>query len=202
MKLLQSTVTALRAHGFDAYAVEDESAAVTLALSFLREGESVTWGGSETIRKVGLTEAVKQAGLRVYDRDGVPPAERATFMREHYFSDWFFMSANAVTQTGELLNMDGIGNRVASLTFGPKNVLVLVGRNKIVGDVEEGILRVRNLAAPKNAQRFDIKTPCRQTGECADCLCPDTICASLVRTRFCRPLGRIRIILIDRDLGY
>ena len=120
----------------------------------------------------------------------------------YFFSDWYFMSSNAVTEDGTLLNLDGLGNRVASLIFGPDKVLVVVGVNKITSDINEAYRRVREVASPRNAQRFDIGTPCKKTGKCADCLSPDTICCSMVHTRYCKVPGRITVILVDESLGY
>ena len=198
----ERTLNALKKRGFDTYAVTTAQEANALVLSLIEKGESVTFGGSATIKEIGLIEALKNEGHLVFDRNDVPREARAEFAKEHFFSDWYLMSSNAITEDGELLNLDGIGNRVASLVFGPKNVIVIVGRNKIVPDMDAAYTRVRTVAAPKNAQRFSITTPCKKTGECADCFSPETICASFVRTRFCRPLHRIRVILIDGDFGY
>ena len=200
-KLLK-TVQALKKRGFDAYACENAKEAIKIACGLLSEGESITWGGSKTIRDMGLTEYVKGKSYAVFDRDELPREERAAFAREHYFADWYFTSSNAVTEGGELLNLDGIGNRVASMIWGPKNVLVIAGINKIVPTLSDAYRRVREVAAPKNAQRFDIDTPCKKTGKCADCLSPDTICAQMVHLRVSKPQGRIRVILVDEELGY
>ena len=200
--ILIRTRDALLRRNFDAYAVESADEARALILSWIGKTESVTWGGSATIAEIGLVSALKEGGYLVYDRDEVSPKERADFAKEHFFSDWFLMSANAITEEGELLNLDGNGNRVASLIFGPKNVVVVAGINKITPDIETAYARVRQVAAPRNAQRFDINTPCKKTGKCADCLSPDTICASLVRTRFSRQKGRVKVILIDEEYGF
>lgn len=201
-ELLTKTAEALRAHGFDAYTVNTGVEACALALSFIEKWESVTWGGSASIAEIGLTAALKTGGYLAYDRESVPPAERNDFAKAHYFSDWYLMSANGISATGELVNIDGNGNRVASLVFGPRNVLVIAGRNKIAPDIEAALARARTVAAPRNAGRFPIKTPCKATGACADCLSPDTICAQLLRTRVCKPRGRIKIILVDEELGF
>ena len=200
--LLTKTAAALKKRGFDAYTADTAKDAVALVLSLIEKGESVTFGGSATLKEMGVIDALKTAGHLVYDRNDVPSEERAEFAKAHFFTDWYLMSSNAVTEEGELLNLDGIGNRVASLVFGPKNVVVIAGRNKIVPDMDAAYTRVRTVAAPKNAQRFPIQTPCKKTGECGDCFCPETICASFVRTRFCRPPRRVRVILVDGDFGY
>ena len=200
--LLLKTAEALKKRGFDAYAVECREDALRLALSLLTKGSSITWGGSMTIRDIGLTDAVKGKDFVVYDRDELPHEARAAFAKEHYFSNWYFTSSNAITESGELLNLDGIGNRVASMIWGPENVLVVAGINKIVPTLSDAYTRVREVAAPKNAQRFDIKTPCKKTGKCEDCISPDTICAQMVHLRVSKPKGRIRVILVDESLGY
>ncbi len=201
-QLLLKTAEALKKRGFDAYAVKCREDAVHLALSLLTKGCSITWGGSMTIRDIGLTDAVKGKDFVVYDRDELPHEARMAFAKEHYFSDWYFTSSNAITESGELLNLDGIGNRVASMIWGPENVLVVAGINKIVPTLFDAYTRVREIAAPKNAQRFDIKTPCKKTGKCEDCISPDTICAQMVHLRVSKPKGRIRVILVDENLGY
>ncbi len=199
---IERTLTALKKRGFDAFYAENAKEASALVLSLIAKGESVTFGGSATIKEIGLIDALKNEGHCVFDRNDVPREARAEFAKAHFFTDWYLMSSNAVTEEGELLNLDGIGNRVASLVFGPKNVVVIAGRNKIVPDMDAAYTRVRTVAAPKNAQRFPIQTPCKKTGECGDCFCPETICASFVRTRFCRPPRRVRVILVDGDFGY
>ena len=201
-QLLLKTADALKTKGFEAFIAESREDVIRLATSLLSEGCSITWGGSKTIRDIGLTEAVKRKGYLVYDRDELPREARMAFAKEHYFSDWYFTSSNAITEDGELLNLDGIGNRVASMIWGPANVLVVAGVNKIVPTLTDAYKRVREIAAPKNAQRFDIETPCKKTGKCANCLSPDTICAQMVHLRVCKPKGRIRVILIDEELGY
>lgn len=200
--ILMRTRDALLRRNFEAYAVKSAEEALALILPMIGKDESITWGGSVTISQIGLISALKENGYLVFDREDVPSSDRTAFAKEHFFSDWFLMSSNAITEDGELLNLDGIGNRVASLIFGPRNVIVVAGVNKITPDMDAAYARVRQVAAPKNAQRFDIATPCKKTGRCADCLSPDTICASLVRTRFSRQKGRIKVILIDGEYGF
>ena len=202
IELLNKTADAFSRRGFDAYVAKNSEEAQKIVLRLISKGESITWGGSATLASLGLPALLKREGHTVFDREEVSPAERNAFSRQHFFSDWFLMSANAVTEDGELFNIDGNGNRVASLIFGPKNVIVLVGRNKITPDLPAAETRAREVAAPRNATRFPITTPCKKSGSCADCLSPDTICASFVRTRFCKPKGRIKVILIDEDLGF
>jgi hypothetical protein len=113
----------------------------------------------------------------------------------------FIMSSNAITEDGQLFNIDGKGNRVAALIYGPENVIIIAGMNKVVQDMDAAYKRVRGYAAPANAQRFDLDTPCKKIGECADCLSASTICAQFVQTRICKPAGRIKVVLIGEELG-
>lgn len=198
----ETVVQNLQKRHFAVFTAKTKEEATALALSLIPKGSSVTWGGTMTLHEIGLSAALKAEDYRVFDRDTVPPEEKQAFMEAHFFSDWFIMSANAITMDGELLNMDGRGNRVAAMIYGPKNVLVIAGKNKLVKDYEAALRRVREYAAPKNAARFPIKTPCKQSGSCADCLSPDSICSNLVRTRLCFPEKRIKIILVDEALGY
>ena len=202
-KLGESVVKALRARHFEAVYCENADEARAEAFSRIPAGSSVFWGGSMTIRDIGLTGALKAAGDReIYDRETVPPAERMAYLQEHYFSDFFLGSANALTEDGILLNMDGSGNRVAAMIWGPKKVILLVGINKVVKDFDAGIARVRSTAAPINAQRFDIDTPCKKSGRCADCKSPDSICDTFTVMRLCKPAGRITVILFGENYGY
>ncbi len=198
----ESVVAALRRRHFAADYCDTAAEAVALALTYIPKGASVTFGGSVTIRDTGLIAALRDGDRAVHDRDRVPPEERTAFMQAHYFSDWFLSSANAISEDGVIYNMDGLGNRVASLIFGPKNVLLLVGINKLARDGAAAVARVRGTAAPINAQRFDIKTPCKQSGCCADCKSPDSICCTLTAMRICRPAGRIRVILFGEEVGF
>ena len=193
---------ALDARHFDAQYCETAEEAIGAALRLIPEKSSVTFGGSMTIRDMGLVAALKARDYRVFDRDEVPPAERAAFVREHFFSDFYLSSANAVSEDGVNYNMDGMGNRVASLIYGPREVILMVGINKIERDGASAVARVRGTAAPINAQRFDIDTPCRKTGCCADCRAVDSICCTLTAMRVCRPKGRIHVIVFGESYGY
>ncbi len=198
----EQVVKALKERFFDAYYCETSESAVKTALSLIPEKSSVTWGGSMTIRDIGLTDALKNGDYLVYDRDEAPPEKRADFVREHFFSDFFLTSSNAITQDGILYNIDGMGNRVASMIYGPKNVIAVIGINKIVKDEPSAVSRMRSTAAPINAQRFDIDTPCKKTGKCENCKSGDSICSYLVATRLCKPKNRIKVIIVGESLGY
>lgn len=188
---------------FEAYYCADKASALAKALELIPAEHVVSWGGSVSIAEIGLLEAVKKRNP-VIDRDtATTPEERVELMRQALLCDTFLMSANAISKDGQLVNIDGNGNRCAALIYGPKQVIVIVSVNKIAGTVETAIDRARNAAAPINAQRFPgLKIPCAKTGVCADCMSPETICCQFVITRHCRPQGRIKVILVGESLGF
>ena len=198
----ESVVKALKERYFDALYCESSSDAINAVLSMIPEKSSITWGGSMTIRDIGLTERLKAGDYTVYDRDEAKPEERAEFAKKHFFSDFYLTSTNALTEDGILFNIDGMGNRVASMIYGPKNVIVVVGVNKIVKNLDTAVSRARSIAATTNAQRFNIDTPCKKTGKCADCKSSDCICSYMVATRMSNPHGRIKVIIVGEDLGF
>ena len=155
-----------------------------------------------TVEALGIQDALRRRGQPLLDRDAVPAEEREEIMRRAQSCDVFLMGSNAITEDGMLFNIDGLGNRVAALCYGPKSVIVVAGMNKVVPDLAAAYSRVRHCAAPINAQRFGLKTPCAVTGQCADCFSPDTICNAMVATRGCRPAGRVKVILVGEDLGF
>ncbi len=200
-KLGESVVQALHGRYFEAAYFDTAAEAVAAAAALIPAGSSVTFGGSASIWESGLVPALIP-GRQIWDRSTVPAEERTAFVQAHYFSDWYLSSTNALTEDGVLVNMDGMGNRVASLIYGPRQVLILVGINKVTRDVDSAIARVRGTAAPINAQRFPLQTPCHKTGRCADCRFPDSICASMSIMRLCRPAGRIHVFLVGETLGF
>ena len=141
-------------------------------------------------------------GVGQDQRTHLQAAFQQALMRQALTCGTFIMSSNAISADGQLVNIDGNANRVAALCFGPESVLVIAGMNKVMGDLDSAIARARQVAAPANAQRFDIKTPCAVTGSCGDCTSPDCICCQMVITRACRPAGRIKVILVGEDLGF
>ncbi|MBQ1959204.1 MAG: lactate utilization protein, partial [Firmicutes bacterium] len=184
---------ALNKRGFDAYYVSTAEEAKAKALELIPEGSVVSWGGSITVDQIGLKEEVLNK-FSVINRDAAKsPEERMELMRQALTCDTFLMSANAITEDGQLVNIDGNGNRVAALCFGPKEVIVVAGMNKVVGSLEDAWDRARNYAAPVNAQRFELPTPCGKTGLCADCKNSSTICTHFVVTRMGKN-GRIKVI--------
>ena len=193
----------LQGRGFAAYYCESKEEALKKALELIPEESTISWGGCKSAEEIGLITAVREGNYKVLDRDTTQtPEERFAMMKAALTCNVFITGTNAITETGELVNIDGIGNRVAAITFGPDSVIVIAGMNKLVPTVMDAATRARNTAAPINAQRFDIKTPCKIDGVCHDCNSPDCICNYIVRTRRCKPEGRIKVILVGDVLGF
>ena len=193
---------ALNKRHFEAYYVSTKEDAVKKILEIIPSNHSVAWGGTMTMDQLGLKDKLSAAGYTLIDRDkGATLEEREKIMHEALNCGSFIMSSNAITEDGQLFNIDGKGNRVAALIYGPQNVIIIAGMNKVVQNMDAAYDRVRGYAAPANAQRFDIDTPCKKIGECADCLSSSTICAQFVTTRICKPAGRIKVVLIGEELG-
>ena len=203
-KLGPKVVKALQSRFFEAWYFSDSAEAVEKVFSLIPKTDTVSWGGSQTTADLNLTKLAAEKGYKVIDRDkAASPAERMEMMRQALLCDTFLTSTNALTEDGQMVNVDGNGNRVAAMTFGPKQVIVVAGMNKVVQTVMDAYTRARTIAAPANTQRFaTLKTPCIETGACADCLSPDCICSYIVRTRICKPAGKIKVILIGKDLGF
>jgi L-lactate utilization protein LutB len=207
-KRLGDLKEALEANNFEVFIVDNAAGAGKVVEEEILPkvaAKSVSWGGSMTFTATGLYEALKDnAGLEVldtYDKN-ITPEENLELRRRSLLVDLFFTGANAVTETGTLVNLDMIGNRVCGLTFGPRHVVVLVGRNKIVPDIEEAMFRIKNYAAPVNAMRLGKKTPCAETSYCQECKSPERICNTWTITEKSFPKGRIRVVLINEDLGF
>ena len=202
-KIGKKVCEALNSRGFSAFYCNTKQDALIKALSFIPEGKTVSWGGCKSAEEIGLIEAVKNGNYTVLDRaTAQTPEERQQIMKQALTCDVFLTGTNAITETGELVNIDGMGNRVAAMTYGPDSVIVIAGMNKLVPNVMDAANRARTTAAPINAQRFDIKTPCKIDGACHDCNSPDCICNYIVRTRRCNPAGRIKVILVGESLGF
>ena len=199
----ETLIKNLDKRGMEAYYVDNKDDALKMALRFVTPGSSVSWGGSMSINEIGLIPALKAWDCTVLDRT-VPKTEeeKKEFFAKVAVCDYYFMSTNAITMDGELVNIDGTGNRVASLIFGPSNVVIIAGMNKVADNLESAVDRARNTAAPMNTIRLDRKTPCTQVGRCMDCMSPDCICNQFVVTRRSTPAGRIKIILVGEELGY
>ena len=190
--------------GMEAYYCEDCKSAVELAMKLMKEGGTVGMGGTETVKEMGLLDAVKATkNLEFIDRDAAKtPEEKKEIFFKTMQADYFLMSSNAITIDGELVNIDGNGNRVACLIHGPEQVIVLAGMNKVVDDVDSGIERIGIHAAPPNVARLGTRTPCAALGHCGDCHSEDCMCCQIVITRHSRHKGRIKVILIGEELGF
>jgi len=192
----------LKSRHFDAYYCATRGEALKTALELIPEGASVGWGGAMSAQQIGLLDAVRSGDFRALDRETCTTAEeRDAIARECMFSDIFITGANALSMDGEMVNIDGMGNRVAAIVYGPKSVLVIAGMNKVEDTLQAAVNRARTVAAPSNQQRFLLNNPCTETGKCADCKSKTCICNQILITRHCRPEGRIRFILVGDDLG-
>ena len=202
--IAEQVIKNLKKRHMDGYYCKTPQEAVSLASSLMAAGSSVTWGGCMTMKEIGLLDEIKSRhDLVVMDRaDAKTPDEVDALYRKAFSADTFIMSTNAITLDGELLNIDGTGNRVAALIYGPKQVLVIAGMNKVCKDLDEAMTRVRNIASPPNCIRLDKKTPCASTGVCGDCLSADCICNQIVTTRNSRDPQRIKVILVEGSWGF
>lgn len=199
----KSIIHKLAARKMEGYYCPDKECAKAKVLELIGPNKKVvTYGGSMSLDEVGLKEAVEEAGHDLLRREKyVTPEEKRECFAKQTLADVFMMSTNAITLDGELVNIDGSGNRVACLSFGPNEVIVVAGMNKVVSNVEEGIARSRNFAAPPNTVRLGCDTPCAKIGQCGNCL-NDTICCQIVVTRASRVPGRIKVVLVGEELGY
>ena len=195
-------VNHLKNRHFDAYYCETKEQALQKALELIPVGSTVGWGGALSSEQIGLLDAVRAGAYRPFDRDlCTTPEEREECMRNCLLSDVFITGANAISMDGQMVNIDGNGNRVAAIVYGPKEVIVIAGMNKVVDTLDAAITRARTVAAPMNQQRFQLPNPCTVTGTCADCKSQTCICNQILITRHCRPVGRIKFILVGEELG-
>lgn len=198
--LAQKVIKGLESRNMTGYYAASKEEAVKKALELIPEGSSVTMGGAMSAHEVGLVDVLKSGNYNFIDRDAYEDKRAAMLMA--YDADVFLASANAMTEDGVIVNIDGNSNRVSAIAQGPKKVVFIVGMNKICDDVDGAMKRARNVAAPINAQRFGLSTPCSKTGSCMNCKSPDTICCQILITRFSRHEGRIHVILVNDNLGF
>lgn len=192
----------LRSRHFEAYYCPDKASALEKALELIPEGASVGWGGAMTCSQIGLLDALRQGKYRLFDRERCEtPEQKAQAERDSFCADVFLTGANALSLDGQMVNIDGAGNRVAAIVYGPKKVLVVAGMNKVADTLEEAVRRARSVAAPMNQQRFLLNNPCTVTGVCGDCKSETCICNQILITRHCRPVGRIQFIIVGEELG-
>ena len=193
----------LESRNMEAYFVKTKEEALKKALELIPEGSSISWGGTASAKEIGLLDAVHEGNYEVYDREEAQTPElKNEIAHKALDCDFFIGSTNALAENGVMINIDGNANRVAAFAFGPKNVLLIVGMNKVVKSEEDAMSRARNEAAPINAQRFGLDTPCSKNGMCYDCKSPDCICCQILITRYSRVAKRIKVILVDENLGF
>lgn len=198
-KLAQKVIKGLESRNMTGYYAADKEEALKKALELIPEGSTVTMGGAMSALEIGLVDALVNGNYDFLDRNKMEPREA---LLKGYDADFFLTSANAMTEDGIMVNIDGNANRVSYIANGPKKVIAIVGMNKICDDIDGAMKRARNIAAPTNAQRFEINTPCKKTGSCANCKSPDTICCQFLITRYSRHAGRIHVILVNDFLGF
>ncbi|MBQ7669562.1 MAG: lactate utilization protein [Clostridia bacterium] len=199
-KLSSKLIKGLESRNMSGFYAADKEEALKIALSLIPEGSTVTMGGCMSAVEIGLVDAVKNGNYKFLDRNAYSDRRRA--MLDAYDADVFLTSANAITEDGIIVNIDGNANRVSAIANGPKKVIFIVGINKVCADLDSAMKRARNVAAPINAQRFGLSTPCSKTGSCFDCKSPDTICCQFLITRFSRHEGRMHVILVNDYLGF
>jgi len=202
-KLGPKVVKALETRHFEAWYFDESAQGVEQVFALIPSGSTISWGGSVTVSALGLKELAVEKGYPVIDRDkATNPEERNELMHRALLCDTFLVSSNGISEDGQLVNIDGGGNRVAAMIYGPRQVIVVAGMNKVAKTLEDAWVRARTIAAPANRLRLPPgKTPCQETGSCGNCILSDSICSFLVTTRICRPVGRIKVILIGKDLG-
>ena len=201
--LAKTVISNLEKRQIAGYYASDRAEALKTLLSLIPDGSAVGYGGSMSLADIGAFEALSSGKYDLIVRENAKtPEEFEELFRRILFCDVFLMSSNAVTVDGQLVNVDGRGNRVAFLTYGPKSVILVCGINKVVADVDAALKRIKTLAAPMNAVRLSRNTPCAATGICGDCQSPDCICASTVITRRSHTKHRIKVILVGEELGY
>ena len=198
--LAQKVIKGLKSRNMTGYYAKDKEAALKLALDLIPEGSTVTMGGAMSAHEIGLVKTLKEGNYNFIDRDDYEDKRQAALLA--YDADVFLSSTNAMTEDGILVNIDGNSNRVSAIAHGPKKVVMIVGMNKVCSDVDGALKRARNVAAPINAQRFAITTPCTQTGSCMNCKSADTICCNFLITRYSRHTDRIHVILVNESLGF
>lgn len=198
--LAQKVIKGLESRNMSGYYAEDREAALKIALSLIPEGSTASMGGGMSVEEIGLVKVLKEGNYRFIDRNEYEDKRAAMLLA--YDADVFLSSCNAITEDGVLVNIDGNANRVSAIANGPKKLVMIVGMNKVCCDVDGAMKRARNVAAPCNAQRFGLSTPCAKTGSCMNCKSPDTICCQFLITRYSRHTGRIHVILVNDNLGF
>lgn len=196
-------VKALESRNMEAYYVHTKEEALAKALELIPEESTISWGGTMSAREIGLTDALHAGNYEVYDRDLKETREEKEEVAHQALNcDFFIGSTNAISEDGIMVNIDGNANRVAAFAYGPKNVLLIVGMNKVVKTEADAMSRAKNEAAPINAQRFGVSTPCVKNGSCFECKMPECLCCQILITRYSKVAKRTKVILVDENLGF
>lgn len=198
--LAKKVISGLESRNMKGYYAQSKEEALKIALSLIPKKSKIAMGGALSAHEIGLVDELKHGDYNFIDRDKA--VDKRAAMLEGYDADFFLSSANAITEDGVLVNIDGNANRVSAIAQGPKKVLFIIGMNKVCDDVDGAMKRARNVAAPINAQRFGLSTPCAKTGSCMNCKSPDTICCQFLITRFSRHADRISVIMVNDELGF
>lgn len=202
-KKAENIIKNFEKRNIEGYYFASAAEAVEKILEIIEEDSSVSWGGSMTLEEIGIFEKLENRNLKLFDRAKAKNLkEKEDIYHRALNVDYYLMSSNAITQSGKLVNIDGRGNRLAALIYGPKNVIIAAGMNKVVIDEETALKRVKNQAAPANVTRLNKNTPCSKTAHCHECQVDDTICCQTVVTRRSGSKNRIKVILIGEELGY
>jgi len=201
---VKRTIENLEKNNMNGYYVQTEEEALDIIKGLISEGDTVAVGGSMTLFETGVIELLRSGKYNFLDRykEGLSPSDMKEIYRKSFFADAYFTGTNAITESGELYNVDGNGNRVAAMLYGPDKVIVVAGRNKIVKDIDQAILRVKETAGPANNVRLNRANPCTKTGCCMDCKQEGRICNEYTVIRRQGVKGRIHVIIINKDLGY
>lgn len=198
--LAEQMIKKMAARNISGYYAQTKEEAVKIALSLIPENSTIARGGSMSVEECGLSDALTKGNYQYWNREVMEDKRAAMLLA--YDADFYIGSTNAITEDGILVNIDGNANRVSAMAYGPRKVILVVGMNKVAHDLDSAMKRARNEAAPINAQRFGLKTPCSQTGRCMDCIIPDTICCQFLITRYSKQPGRLHVILVNEDLGF
>lgn len=203
-KRIEKTINNLEKNNMNGYFVQDEQEAIKKIKEILKKDDIVTVGGSMTLFEIGAIELLRNGDYEFLDRyaPDLAPEEIKEIFRKGFFADCYLTSSNAITEQGELYNIDGVGNRVASMLYGPDKVIVVVGRNKITADLEDAITRVDAISRPANNVRLNTKNPCVQSGFCSECTSSTRICNEYTLIKRQIKAGRIHVVIINKDFGY
>ncbi|GAB6168790.1 lactate utilization protein [Clostridium carnis] len=201
---INRTIEAINANNMNGYLVNSKEELINKIEELVKEGDLVACGGSMSLFETGIMDHLRCGRYKFLDRykEGITPEEATKIYKESFFADAYFSSSNAITENGELYNVDGNGNRVAAMLYGPEKVIIIAGVNKIVKDVEAAINRNREISAPANAQRLNKKTPCAKVGYCMDCNSKEKICREFTLIKSQSRKDRIHVIFINEEIGY